>query len=316
METGKFIRAYIKSMRPYLFFATGIAGWVGIAFSGAEVNILKKILILILLFLSWGINQIVNDYLGMKEDRINAPKRPMVSGELNVKYALFTTFIIFLVGAVISYLLNPYALIVYLIGYAFNIIYEYLKAIPLLGNIWFGILLSVCPVYGALAVGDQSLLEVLTNKDLMFATILIALMFSTMTFFTYYKDCKGDKATGKKTLVVLLSPEKAKYLNFLMVFVPYFFLFFIIYSGLWQPVLNIYFLIINSISFILIFYTSIILFRYPYGEKTAGVMKWNFSGTILFETSFIALVNPILSVVLFILGFLVVYYLFVFLQAE
>lgn len=316
METNKFIRAYIKSMRPYLFFATGIAGWLGIVFSGTEVNILRKFLVLVLLFLSWGINQIVNDYLGIKEDRINAPRRPMVSGELNVKYALITTFILFVVGAVISYLLNPYALIVYLIGYAFNIIYEYLKAVPLLGNIWFGILLSVCPIYGALAVSEQNLFMVFKNKDLIFISLFVALMFSTMTFFTYYKDYKGDKLVGKKTLVVLLSPKKAKRLNFLMAFTPYIVLFVILYSKLWQPNLNMWFLILIGASLLLIFYTALLLFKYPEGEKTTVSLKWNFSGTVLFETSFIALLNPLLALLLFVVGFLFVYYLFVFLQIE
>jgi len=316
MDKSKFIRAYIKSMRPYLFFATGIAGWLGIVFSGVEVNILRKFMVLVLLFFSWGINQIVNDYLGIKEDRINAPLRPMVSGELNIKYALVTTFTLFVVGAVISYLLNPYALIVYLIGYIFNIIYEYLKGIPLVGNIWFGILLSVCPFYGALAVSKQNLFMVLTNKDLVFVSLFIALMFSTMTFFTYYKDYKGDKLAGKKTLVVLLSPEKARFLNFLMAFIPYTALFIIIYSKLWQPDVNIWFLILNGVSFLLISYTALLLFKYPSGKNTIDTLKWNFSGTILFETSFIALANPLLSLVLFIVGFLSVYYLFVFLQTE
>jgi geranylgeranylglycerol-phosphate geranylgeranyltransferase len=313
---NRFVRAYIKSMRPYLFFATGIAGWLGIAFSGIEVNILKKILVLFLLFSSWGINQIINDYLGIKEDRINAPKRPMVSGELNIKYALITTFILFLLGAAISYLLNPYALIIYLIGYAFNIIYEYLKSIPFLGNLWFGVLLSVCPIYGALAIGNQTLLEVLSNKDLMSVTLLIALMFSTMTFFTYYKDYKGDRLAGKKTLVVLLTPERAKYLNFLMALIPYIILFIILYTKTWQPVLNTYFIILGSISFIFIFYTAFSLFKNPKGKRTSGVMKWNFSGTVSFGISFLALVNPLLSIILFIIGFLAVYYLFVFLQTE
>lgn len=313
---NRFVRAYIKSMRPYLFFATGVAGWLGIAFSGIEVNILKKILILFLLFSSWGINQIINDYLGIKEDRINAPKRPMVSGELNIKFALITTFILFILGAVISYLLNPYALIIYLIGYAFNIIYEYLKSIPLLGNLWFGILLTVCPIYGALAIGNQTLLEVLNNKNLIFVTLLIALMFSTMTFFTYYKDYRGDKLAGKRTLVVLLSPEKAKYLNFLMALIPYTILFLTLYTKAWQPVLNPYFIILNVISFMLIFYTAFSLFKNPKGEKTSGVMKWNFSGTISFEVSFLALINPLLSIILFITGFISVYYLFAYFQNE
>ena len=316
METNKFIKAYIKSMRPYLFFATGIAGWLGIAFSGVEVNFLRKFLVLVLLFLSWGINQIVNDYLGIREDRINVPDRPMVSGELNIKYALITTFILFIVGAFISYLLNPYALIVYLIGYAFNIIYEYLKAVPFLGNIWFGILLSVCPIYGALAVSEQSLFIVLKNKDLIFISLFVILMFSTMTFFTYYKDYKGDKLVGKKTLVVLLSPGKAKHLNFLMAFTPYIVLFVILYFRLWQPDVNMWFFILIGVSLLLVFYTALLLFRSPEGKRTTGSLRWNFSGTVLFETSFIALINPLLAIVLFVVGFLCVYYLFIFIQIE
>ena len=96
----KFFKAYVKSMRLYYSFVTGIAGWIGVAYyeflvkSASEHSIEiaptpeKKLVILFLLFLSWGINQIINDYLGLKEDRINAPDRPMVTGELNPKWAL------------------------------------------------------------------------------------------------------------------------------------------------------------------------------------------------------------------------------------
>ena len=47
-----------------------------------------------MLFLSWGINQIINDYLGLKEDRVNAPNRPMVTGELDPGKALVLTEIL------------------------------------------------------------------------------------------------------------------------------------------------------------------------------------------------------------------------------
>ena len=147
-------------------------------------------------------------------------------------------------------------------------------------------------------------------------SLFVALMFSTMTFFTYYKDYNGDKKTGKKTLVVLLSPEKARWLNFPMAFIPYTVLFIILNSKLWLPDINVHFIVLNGISFLLIFYTAFLLFRYPEGEKSAGGLKWNFSGTVLFETSFLALVNPFLAIVLFVMGFLFVYYLFVFLQIE
>ena len=79
-----FIKAYLKSMRLYYSFVTGMAGWIGVAYyellasnhSEHTIEIIpsqeKKIVILIMLFLGWGVNQIINDYLGLKEDRINA----------------------------------------------------------------------------------------------------------------------------------------------------------------------------------------------------------------------------------------------------
>src|SRR5512143_3082140 len=79
-----FARAYVRSMRLYYSFVTGIAGWLGVAyyeylaanpaFRTVEVAPApeKKLIILLILFLSWGVNQIINDYLGLTEDRINA----------------------------------------------------------------------------------------------------------------------------------------------------------------------------------------------------------------------------------------------------
>src|SRR5665648_593575 len=75
-----FFKAYIKSMRLYYAFVTGIAGWIGVAFYEYiatspfhTVEMVpamdKKALILAMLFLSWGMNQIINDYLGLREDR-------------------------------------------------------------------------------------------------------------------------------------------------------------------------------------------------------------------------------------------------------
>ena len=68
MSLRRFVWAYVKSMRLYYAFITGIAGWIGVSFYGfcmpEHVDLVRNGLILVMLFLSWGINQIVNDYLG------------------------------------------------------------------------------------------------------------------------------------------------------------------------------------------------------------------------------------------------------------
>ena len=161
-----FLRAYIKSMRLYYSFITGIAGWLGVSYyeylatqsplGGIEVipPSEKKFVILILLFLSWGINQIINDFLGLKEDRINAPDRPMVTGELNAKGALALTAFLLIVTALVTWFyLQPIALVFLFAGVVLNVVYEWAKGHGIWGNVVFGLMIAMAPLFGGYAMG-------------------------------------------------------------------------------------------------------------------------------------------------------------------
>ncbi len=148
---GSFIKAYIRSARPYTIFITGTAGLAGILSVGGESQIVRTVFSLILLFAAYGINQVVNDLLGLKEDRYNEVRRPSVTGELDKRKAWITTGLIFVLGGILTFFLNPWALIIYIGGYAFNIIYEELKGIPVIGNLWFGAMISLAPLFGAMS---------------------------------------------------------------------------------------------------------------------------------------------------------------------
>ena len=63
----------------------------------------KKGVILAILFLAWGINQIFNDYLGLEEDRINAPDRPMVTGELQPRAAVLLSTVLMIVAIAVTW---------------------------------------------------------------------------------------------------------------------------------------------------------------------------------------------------------------------
>ena len=132
----QFVRAYIKSMRLYYSFVTGIAGWIGVSYyqyisdpkyfnplsdfmPSVEIPTpdIKKIVILVFLFLGWGINQIINDYLGRKEDRINAPERPMVTGELHPQIAMAVSISLLFITLIVTwFFLEPIAIIPLLLG--------------------------------------------------------------------------------------------------------------------------------------------------------------------------------------------------------
>ena len=141
MEIWTFIKAYVKSMRLYYSFITGIAGWIGVSYyqfiahSTGPIGktdivrtievatpISKQIVILVILFLAWGINQIVNDFLGLKEDKINAPMRPMVTGELHPWASLgLSAFLMLCIFCITWIYLEPIALIPLVIGAILNV---------------------------------------------------------------------------------------------------------------------------------------------------------------------------------------------------
>ena len=163
----KFIKLYVKSMRLYYSFVTGLAGWLGFAFyqhiatDYRTVEIMpsvdRQIVIISILFLSWGVNQIINDYLGLKEDRINAPQRPMVTGELNHTTALLVSAGLMLgVFFITWFFLEKKALIPLLLGILLNVVYEYSKSRGVLGNIVFSLMITMCSAYGFLAASSAA----------------------------------------------------------------------------------------------------------------------------------------------------------------
>jgi len=305
----KAIIAYFKSMRPYYFFVSGIAGWLGIVFSGANISIYRSILILSVVFLGWGLNQVINDLLGLQEDRINAPCRPLVSGELPIATAIIFSIVFFIVGGVATFILNPQALILFFLVFVLNMVYEYSKSLPVIGNIVFGILITPCLYYGAMCANGKGI-EIIQDKSLLLLAVAVFLINFSLCFFTYYKDYKGDKVAGKNTLVVLMTPDKAKYLNFVISLLPFLVLPFLIFSPNWYNQINLCFIVLNLIAFIVMQYTAFLFFKYTQGDKTYYSLKWNFTGAVLFQTSFIALVNPLLASILYLISFLSVTFLF------
>ena len=314
-----FIKLYIKSMRLYYSFVTGIAGWLGFAFyehiatDFRTVEILpsaeKKTLIITLLFLSWGINQIVNDFLGLKEDRINAPKRPMVTGELNhVKALLVSAFLMIFVFVITYFYLEPIAVIPLVLGVLLNVIYEYAKGYGILGNIVFGLMITMCTAFGFLAAGPTQA-PYFTPSRLSIISV-VWLMNGLMTFYTYFKDYKGDRRAGKNTIIVKYGLRKSRYIAIFSSFLPAI-LFLIIYSlDLIEAPINRTFVFLAILTLFLEIQTGWLYFINPIGKMTYYSLAANFRACTCGQATFVALFNKELGLVLFILSYVFVGFLF------
>ena len=316
----KFVKAYIKSMRLYYAFMTGIAGWVGVSFYEyvtpvfyADVQVIpsteKKILILIFLFLGWGINQIFNDFMGLQEDRINAPHRPMVTGELNIAAALSVSVAVLIgVSLITYYYLEPLALLPLLAGIGLNLIYEPAKGKGIWGNVVFGLTITMCTVFGFLACGPVA--RPLFTKERISILSMVWLLNALMTYFTYFKDYEGDKAAGRKTIVVKYGIEKSKMFGAISSFLPSIAFIAIYKSGCITVPLSSTFWILAMLTVFLELWTAFLYYKNPAYEKTSYSLATNSRACACGQAAFIGIYNDQLATLLFLVTYILVGFLF------
>ncbi|MEN8149267.1 MAG: UbiA family prenyltransferase [Planctomycetota bacterium] len=311
--TATFLRAYVWSMRPYYSFITGIAGWIGVAFARflypESVSVERSAVILVILFLAWGTNQIVNDFLGRKEDRINAPHRPMVTGELNPGWALALSGALHLVSVVITLLIAPWALVPLVAGTLLNVVYEYAKGVPVLGNVVFGVMIAMCTAYGYLASTPN--LEVVFTPARWSVVGIVALMNGLMTYYTYFKDYTGDRAAGKITAVVMQGIQRSRKTAIVSSFLPSIVLWLAIATGWieWESV-NQTFLFLFAITLFLQVWTGWLYYRYPTGPRAYYSLVTNFRACVCGQVMLIALFNPELALYLYVVAYVFIGFLF------
>jgi geranylgeranylglycerol-phosphate geranylgeranyltransferase len=302
-------------MRLYYAFITGIAGWIGVSFyrfcCAEQTSPVRSGLILILLFLSWGINQVINDYLGLPEDRRNAPNRPMVSGELPARPALLVSLSLLALVAVVSLFLNPWSLIPVVAGVLLNAAYEYSKAYSLIGNLVFGLSIAMCPVYGFLASGPLPSPVFTSNRISVF--VLVAILNAVMTFYTYFKDVRGDKAAGRRTFVVRHGLRASRYAGVVAAFIPSAAVGVCVWANWipWSDVLySEHFVFCGTMTLFLQLWTAWLFFRYPVGSRTYFSLATNIRACTAGQIALIAIFNGTLALYLFSASYVFIGFLF------
>ncbi|MHB1463121.1 MAG: UbiA family prenyltransferase [Armatimonadota bacterium] len=310
-----FARAYIKSMRLYYAFITGIAGWVGVSFyhwlMPGHVDYTRSTIILVMLFLSWGINQIFNDYLGLPEDRINAPNRPMVTGELMAKPALWLSSVLLLGVLAISYTLNPLSMIPVVVGVLLNILYEYAKAWSLIGNVVFGLSISMCSLYGFFAAGPPP--DPIFTPNRVSVLILVAMLNGLMTYFTYFKDYYGDKSAGKRTFIVKHGLKIARKVGVIGAFLPTVTFLLMVSFGMMAAKDILYmqqFVYCGLMTLFLQVWTAVLYYRSPVGEPTYFSLVTNIRACVAGMVTLIAIFNGMLALYLLSASYIFIGFLF------
>ncbi len=315
----KFIKYYVISMRLHFGFITAIAGQIGVSyyqylFPEETISLARRIFIITVLFLAYGINQVINDYFGLPEDRINAPHRPMVQGNLNPKLALFTSVGLMFITGLLSFFFSPWASLTLTIGVLLNILYEYAKSISLLGNLIFGMSMLVCPFYAYFLTGTQlpeswgNVVHILSIAFPIYTTGL-------MTYYTYFKDYEGDKKQNKRTFIVTYGIDFAKKAGIAFSVFPYVLFMFLPTLGIfkWQEIVNnSAFIFIFVLSLFLQLWTASLYYNHPTGEKTYFNLETNIQSCVISLLCVLALIDGVLALYLVPICYIFIGFIFKF----
>lgn len=194
---------------------------------------------------------IINDIQDIDIDKINKPLRPLPSGKITIKeaYSLYILFIA--ISITISSLINEIALLIVLVSIPLLFIYSnYLKQIPLLGNITVAFLTGLVFIFGGVVVENST--AAIIPAIFAFMINLIREIVKDM------EDVDGDTKAGVITFPVKFGFQKSK--NIILI-INIFLLLFTIYPFITQIYKIEYFVVVMIIVNPILVYCLKILFE-------------------------------------------------------
>jgi geranylgeranylglycerol-phosphate geranylgeranyltransferase len=235
----------------------------------------------------------------------------MVTGELNPRVSLLFSSGVMAGVIVLSWFLNPWAIVPVIGGVLLNILYEFAKSWSLVGNVVFGLSIAMCTAYGFLASGPLPQPVFTSNRICVF--LLVAILNALMTYYTYFKDYRGDAAVGKRTFVVKHGLRMARYVGVIGAFLPTLAFFFFQFMG-WLPQSDILFqrdfVFCGIVTIFLQFWTASLFFANPVGIRTYFNLVTNIRACVAGQVTLIAIFNGTLALYLLSASYVLIGFLF------
>jgi geranylgeranylglycerol-phosphate geranylgeranyltransferase len=138
---------------------------------------------------------VMNDVFDVDIDKINKPKRPLVSGELSVSEARRFAIGLAATGILISFSLSALNSVIAILTVIALYWYDAkFKRTLLIGNILVSVIASLGIVYGGVAVGQA--------RDVWFPAAFSVLLNFGREVLKDFEDVTGDKAGGAETIPI------------------------------------------------------------------------------------------------------------------
>jgi len=200
-------RGFLRIIRPLNCLMMGFAVIVGASLVSALSFSINLLLGFVTSFTLTGASMAINDYYDREIDAVNEPKRPIPSGAVSPKEALFFALFLSLGGFLAALMTNISCLVVAVIAWIVSITYITKgKRTGLPGNFLVSACLVIPFIYGGFVVGQPELPII----------IFAAIVFLSVTGREVTKgivDVEGDKSQNIRTIAVLYGERTAAVLS-------------------------------------------------------------------------------------------------------
>lgn len=265
------LRAHLELLDPVTWISVFPSIAVGAMASGMMQPTVHDFFILLVAFLMFGplgtgFSQSINDYYDLELDRVNEPSRPIPSGRLSEKEAVWNSIVVFLLALGSGVLLGLHfgggrgLVIVSSIAIALVLAYIYsapplkLKKNILTSAPAVGIAYSMLPILAANAMFSEVRSEAVWLAGMNF------FMGVALIVMNDFKSAKGDEESGLKSLTVMIGAKNTFLVAFIIID-----LVFAIFSWLawtWGFTVLFYMVLVGLVLNIAI---QVLLYRDPKG---------------------------------------------------
>jgi len=194
---------HIKLLRPLNVFTSGLAMVIGSGILGTLNDTGTLLLVMAVVMCFAGAANALNDVVDYEIDKINRPMRPLPSGFVKKRTALFISILLFSMGTLACLELSEAAKVIgIVIALPFMVLYsKYLKGMPLIGNMIVAFILGLSFLFCGAAFNNMSPMWI--PMILAFGLTLVRELVKDIA------DMEGDQSAGLKTFPIIAGIEKS-----------------------------------------------------------------------------------------------------------